>query len=79
MLTLAWNYLQALGQLTNRYRLATDRLNVKRSSGVVVILATLPRVTAQVAKRTFKCIRSSSVPVLLCDVPDWNSLYARRH
>jgi hypothetical protein len=51
MLTLAWDYLQTHGRLTNRYLLAPDGLNVKRSSGVLAILATLPGVTAQVTKR----------------------------
>jgi hypothetical protein len=51
MFTLAWDYLRTHGRLTNRYLLATDGLNVKRSSGVMAILAALPGVTAQVTKR----------------------------
>ena len=51
MLTLAWDYLQAHGQLTNRYLLATEGLNVKRSSAVLAILATLPEVTVLVSPR----------------------------
>ena len=49
MLTLAWEYLLAHGRLTNRYLLASDGLNVKRSSAVCAILARLPgvRVTAR--------------------------------
>ena len=42
MLTLAWDYLLANGRLTNRYLLATDGLNVKRSSAVCALLARLP-------------------------------------
>lgn len=49
MLTLAWEYLLAHGQLTNAHLLATDGLNVKRSSAVCAILGRLPGV--QVASR----------------------------
>jgi hypothetical protein len=42
MLTLAWEYLLAHGTLTNRHRLATGGLNVKRSSAVCAVLARLP-------------------------------------
>lgn len=48
MIEVAWNYLRRHGRLTNRYLLATDGLNVKRSSAVCAILATLPGVTATV-------------------------------
>jgi hypothetical protein len=51
MFTLAWDYLQSHGRLSSRTLLATDGLNVKRSSGVLAILKTLPGVTAQVTKR----------------------------
>jgi hypothetical protein len=44
MLQLAWDYLRARGTLTNRYLLATDGLNVKRSSAVCAVLARLPEV-----------------------------------
>lgn len=49
MLTLAWESLLAHGTLTNRFLLATDGLNVKRSSAVCAILARLPgvRVTSR--------------------------------
>jgi HKD family nuclease len=46
MFQLAWDYLAANGVLTNRYLLATDGLNVKRSSAVMAILARLPGVEA---------------------------------
>ncbi len=46
MFTLAWDYLRTHGQLSNRYLLATDGLNVKRSSAVCAILSKLPGVTA---------------------------------
>jgi hypothetical protein len=42
MLTLAWEYLLAHGTLTNRHLLATDGLNVKRSSAVCAVLDRLP-------------------------------------
>jgi hypothetical protein len=41
MFTLAWDYLRTHGQLSNRYLLATEGLNVKRSSAVCAILARL--------------------------------------
>jgi HKD family nuclease len=44
MLNIAWDYLAANGQLTNRYLLAGDGLNVKRSSAVCALLAQLPSV-----------------------------------
>jgi hypothetical protein len=44
MLQLAWDYLCMHGALTNRYLLAADGLNVKRSSAVCTILAQLPDV-----------------------------------
>jgi hypothetical protein len=50
MLQLAWDYLRTRGSLTNRYLLATDGLNVKRSSAVCAILATLPGVDAKVVR-----------------------------
>ena len=46
MFTLAYEYLRTHRWLTNRYLLATDGLNVKRSSAVCAILATLPGVVA---------------------------------
>lgn len=49
MFTLAWEYLRAHGRLTNRYLLAQDGLNVKRSSAVCAILARLPGVVATVS------------------------------
>jgi len=44
MIQSAWDYLQAHGVLTNRFLLATDGLNVKRSSFVCSLLARLPGV-----------------------------------
>lgn len=44
MIQLAWDYLRAHGTLTNKYLLADDGLNVKRSSFVCGLLARLPRV-----------------------------------
>jgi hypothetical protein len=44
MIQLAWDVLQSHGSLTNRYLLATDGLNVKRSSFVCALLARLPGV-----------------------------------
>jgi hypothetical protein len=45
MLQLAWDYLQQHRQLSNRFLLATDGLNVKRSSAVCALLAQLPDIT----------------------------------
>jgi len=44
MLNTAWAHLQATGGLTNRYALASDGLNIKRSSAVCALLAKLPGV-----------------------------------
>ena len=44
MFNIAWDYLVANGRLTNRYLLAGDGLNVKRSSAVCALLAQLPTV-----------------------------------
>ncbi len=44
MLQLAWDYLQLHDELTNRYLLADDGLNVKRASAVSALLARLPGV-----------------------------------
>lgn len=40
----AWRHLQTQGRLTNKELLATDGLNVKRSSAVTAVLACLPGV-----------------------------------
>lgn len=45
MIEIAWEYLASHGRLTNRYLLADDGLNVKRSSFVCALLGTLPGVT----------------------------------
>lgn len=44
MLNVAWRHLCATGSLSNRYLLASDGLNVKRSSAVCALLARLPGV-----------------------------------
>jgi hypothetical protein len=44
MIQVAWDWLEAHGSLTNRHLLATDGLNVKRSSFVCALLACLPDV-----------------------------------
>ena len=44
MVQLAWDYLQLHRALTNRFLLATEGLNVKRSSAVCAVLARLPEV-----------------------------------
>jgi hypothetical protein len=44
MIQVAWDWLQSRGTLTNRHLLATDGLNVKRSSFVCALLARLPEV-----------------------------------
>ena len=44
MLHAAWDHLRASGSLTNRYLLAPEGLNVKRSSAVCALLARLPDV-----------------------------------
>lgn len=45
MLRLAYDYLTFHGELTNRYLLADNGLNVKRSSAVCALLAQLPEIT----------------------------------
>jgi hypothetical protein len=45
MIQIAWEYLASHRALTNRYLLADDGLNVKRSSFVCALLAALPGVT----------------------------------
>jgi hypothetical protein len=45
MLQLAWDHLQRYGEFTNRYLLAPDCLNVKRSSAVCALLAALRPLT----------------------------------
>ncbi|HUG85745.1 MAG TPA: hypothetical protein VMM13_14365 [Euzebya sp.] len=44
MITIAWEWLTTHGELTNRFLLAGDGLNVKRSSFVCALLAALPDV-----------------------------------
>jgi hypothetical protein len=44
MFNIAWEHLAAHGRLTNRHLLASDGLNVKRSSAVCAVLALLPEV-----------------------------------
>lgn len=46
MIQLAWDYLNTHGSLTNKHLLASDGLNVKRSSAVCAVLARLPGVEA---------------------------------
>ena len=41
---LAWDHLQLHGELTNRYLVDRNGLNVKRSSAVCALLARLPGV-----------------------------------
>jgi hypothetical protein len=47
MIQIAWDWLAAHGTLTNRHLLATDGLNVKRSSFVCALLACLPEVAVR--------------------------------
>lgn len=44
MLNTAWRHLRSTGALSNRYLLAAEGLNVKRSSAVCALLAHLPGV-----------------------------------
>lgn len=44
MIQIAWDWLQAHGSLTAKFLVATDGLNVKRSSFVCALLARLPQV-----------------------------------
>jgi HKD family nuclease len=48
MIQIAWDYLRAHGRLSNRYLVAADGLNVKRSSAVCAIIAALPGIDAKV-------------------------------
>ena len=50
MIQIAWDWLQARGSLTARHLVATDGLNVKRSSFVCALLARLPGVTVANAR-----------------------------
>ena len=50
MLRLAWDYLRFHGELSNRYLLADNGLNVKRSSAVCALLARLPGVEVRSSK-----------------------------
>lgn len=45
MVQAAWDYLVERGELTNASLVATDGLNVKRSSAVCAVLAELPEVS----------------------------------
>jgi hypothetical protein len=45
MIQVAWDHLERTGSLTNEFLLASDGLNVKRSSAVCALLARLPEVT----------------------------------
>lgn len=54
MLQTAWDHLRSARRLTNRELLATDGLNIKRSSAVCALLARLPGVLV-----------SSSRPIVL--------------
>jgi hypothetical protein len=62
MLQLAWDYLRARGTLTNRYLLATDGLNVKRSSAVCAVLARLPEVEVTSVRPISLCVRAPRSP-----------------
>lgn len=42
MIQLAWEFVRTHGALTNKFLLANDGLNVKRSSFVCALLARLP-------------------------------------
>lgn len=58
MIQLAWDHLQLHGELTNRFLLDEDGLNVKRSSAVCAVLARLPGIEA-VPGRTITLRRTS--------------------
>lgn len=45
MINVAWDHLRSQGSLEQRFLLATDGLNVKRSAAVMALLARLPGVT----------------------------------
>lgn len=50
MIQVAWEHLRTEGSLENTYLLATDGLNVKRSSAVCALLARLPGVHIESAR-----------------------------
>jgi hypothetical protein len=50
MVQSAWDHLARTGSITNEYLLASDGLNVKRSSAVCALLAQLPEVTVTSAR-----------------------------
>lgn len=58
MLQLAWNHLNEHGRLTNKHLLATDGLNVKRSSAVCALLAHLPTVEVESRRPIVLRVRS---------------------
>lgn len=47
MLERAWDHLNEHGRLTNKHLLATDGLNVKRSSAVCALLSHLPGIEVE--------------------------------
>jgi hypothetical protein len=59
MLNRAWRYLTLHGSLPNKYLLATDGLNVKRSSAVCALLAQIPQVEVVSSKPIVLRLRNS--------------------
>jgi hypothetical protein len=60
MIQVAWDWLVAHGSLTNRHLLATEGLNVKRSSFVCALLAVLPEVDVR-SRRPIELALTQSV------------------
>lgn len=67
MITIAWEWLTTRGTLTNRFLLADDGLNVKRSSFVCALLAALPDV--EVVSRRPITLRHVATTVALAAEP----------
>jgi hypothetical protein len=64
----AWDYLQMHGRMSNRYLLANDGLNVKRSSFVCALLAQLPQIeVASTRPITLRLSQGPSKKVALFD------------
>lgn len=67
MITIAWEWLTTRGKLTNRFLLADDGLNVKRSSFVCTLLAAIPDV--EVVSRKPIALRHVSTTLALAAEP----------
>jgi len=70
MIQIAYDWLRAHGTLTNRFLVATDGLNVKRSSFVCELLARLPGVHVESARPIALVMPSGPTPSRATATPD---------